>query len=365
MSAENKKSILPFFLLLALLIGGYFFFIKSKSGQNPTPAAANNNPTEVTVVTAQKQSIQLFKELPGRVTAAKFSDIRPQVDGIIKKITFTEGTFVEEGQPLYQIDPTVYNITYENVNATLKAARAKKDRYQVLVTIDAVSKQEYDDAKAAFKQAESAVQMAKTNLNYTKVLAPISGYIGKSNVTPGKLVTTNQAEVLTTITALDPIYVDMSEPSKDATKPEDQSELPVSLVAQNLTYNNIGVLKFSEVFADETTDSVRLRALFPNEEKKLIPGMFVTGQIHLAPFEAILVPQRAASRAPDGSLIVFLVDKDNIVKAKPIKATQSYKDNWIVQEGINEGDVIIYEGFQKVADGAKVKPTLLKVEEEK
>ncbi len=364
MSTENKKSILPIFLLAALLIGGYLFFFKGKANQNSS-APINNNVMEVTVVTAQKQSVQLFKELPGRVTAYKTSDIRPQVDGIIKEITFTEGSFVEEGQPLYQIDPTIYNIAYEDVNASLKAARAKKERYQVLVTIDAVSKQEYDDAKAAFKQAEAAVKMAKTNLNYTKVLAPISGYIGKSNVTPGKLVTTNQAEVLTTITALDPIYVDMSEPSKDAAKPEDQSELPVSLVAQNLTYNNIGTLKFSEVFADETTDSVRLRALFPNEEKKLIPGMFVTGKIHLKPLEAILVPQRAASRAPDGSLVVFLVDKDNMVKAQPIKATQSYKDNWIVLEGINEGDVIIYEGFQKVADGTKVKPVPLKAEEGK
>ena len=355
---KNKKIKLAIFCgVLAILLAGYFFWFRPKYQANSAKPAAYV--AEVTVIKITKQSTQLFTELPGRVEAYKISEVRPQIDGVIKKIKFVEGSFVKQGQQLYQIDPTVYQIAFDNANANLKTVRAKKERYANLIEQDAISRQEFDDIVAAFGQAQAEVRRAQTNLNYTKVYAPISGYIGKSNLTEGALVTTNQAGVLTTITQLDPIYVDLVQASKDAIQLGDQKNIAVTLTTDDASYQNSGTLKFSEVFADESTDSVRLRTIFLNKDKKLIPGMFVTAKLHLKSFDAILVPQRAASRGADGNLSVWVVDQNNIAKMRAIKANQISGDSWIVEDGINDGDTIIYEGFQKIADGAKVNPVPL------
>ncbi|MES2960831.1 MAG: efflux RND transporter periplasmic adaptor subunit [Pseudomonadota bacterium] len=347
---KNKKSIIAVCLLVAAL----FVVFKPKYNQaNAMKASANV--AEVNVVAVKKQKIQLTQELPGRVEALRISEVRPQVDGIIRKIKFIEGSFVKEGQQLYQIDPTVYKIAQQTADANLKALKAKKERYQNLVELDAVSKQEYDDAVASYESAKASSAAARNNLEYSKVLAPISGYIGKTNITEGRLVTTNQADVLTTITQLDPVYVDMAQPTRDMIKLGNQKEIKVTVLTEDPTYKNSGTLKFSEVFADESTDSVRLRATFSNKDGKLIPGMFVTGKLHLKPIEAVIVPQKATMRTPDGNLLVFVV-KEGIAKARSIKAEQTYNDNWVVIEGLEDGEVVILEGYQKIADGAKVNP---------
>jgi len=352
-----RKLIAVIFCFLVIL-AGYFFWIKPKYNQANVINASTNSAVEVTVVTVQKENPQLFIELPARVSAFKIAEIRPQIDGIIKKQTFTEGSFVKKGQMLYQIDPSSYQNTAEGSNNSLKAIRAKRDRYKILLEQDAISKQEFEDANSALGQAQSDAKKGN-------IYAPISGYIGKSNVTEGMLVTANQTTILTTIAQLDPIYVDMSQASKDAVKLGNQKDIPVSVITEDPTYQNIGKLKFSEVFVDESTDSVRLRALFSNKDKKLMPGMFVNARMHLKSSNTLTVPQRATNRAPDGSLIAWVVDKENVVKPRTIKADQISGDSWVVIDGLSEGEVIVYEGFQKIADGAKVNPVQLVVPEGK
>ncbi len=352
-----RKLIAVIFCFLVIL-AGYFFWIKPKYNQANVINASTNSAVEVTVVTVAKENPQLFVELPARVSAFKIAEIRPQIDGIIKKQTFTEGSFVKKGQMLYQIDPSSYQNTAEGSNNTLKAIRAKRDRYKILLEQDAISKQEFEDANSALGQAQSDAKKGN-------IYAPISGYIGKSNVTEGMLVTENQTTILTTIAQLDPIYVDMSQASKDAVKLGNQKDISVSVITEDSTYQNIGKLKFSEVFVDEGTDSVRLRALFSNKDKKLMPGMFVNARMHLKSSETLTVPQRATNRAPDGNLIVWVVDKENVVKPRTIKADQISGDSWVVVDGLSEGEVIVYEGFQKIADGTKVTPVQLVVAEGK
>lgn len=363
MKNRNKKLALVAGFVL-VVCAGYFFWYRPKFNQANASAASAKPATDVTVIFAQKQKIQLYQELPARVEAFRISEVRPQIEGVLKKRVFTEGSFVKEGQQLYQIDPNIYQIAYDNAQANLKTLQAKKDRYQILLNLDAVSRQEYDDITASLAQARANFKTAKTNLTYTKVLAPISGYVGKSNITEGMLVTANQVDFLTTITQLDPIYVDMAQSTKDAMLMGDQKGIPVSVFVDDIEVENSGTLKFVEVFADETTDSVRLRAQFSNKSKKLIPGMFVTAKLHLKPFYALTVPQVAATRAPDGSLIVWVVE-NGLAKMRVVKADQAYGDSWIIKEGINEGDTIIYEGFMKIAEGAPVNPVELKAEEKK
>lgn len=355
MFADKRKIKIVTIALVALsLILFSWNKFYSVSAQTPQLPAA----VEVEVIMVKKSMASLTQELPGRVSAFRISDVRPQVDGIIRKQLFVEGSFVKQGQPLYQIEPELYRIAYNSAKENYKALSAKKERYKALLEADAVSKQEYEDLVASAAQAEADYKRAQTNLTYAEVRAPISGYIGKSNITEGMLLTSNQTQVLTTITQLDPLYIDMSIPSRNAVNMDEQREIPVTLKINGRNLDEEGVLKIVEVFANQSTDSVRLRAKFSNKNKKLIPGMFVTAQLHLKPIEAITVPQKATTRGPDGSLIVWLVDKENIAKPRPIKAEKTNGDNWIVSEGLEEGDVIIYEGFQKISDGAKVIPLL-------
>lgn len=331
----------------------------------------------VTVIPVIEQKITLTENLPGRTAAYKIAEIRPQVSGIIIERSFTEGESVKQGQQLYQIDAAPFKAAYESARAQLQRAQAnaksvqsRSKRYAELVAIDAVSKQEYDDITATLAQAEADIAVAqanvtqaKINLDYTKVYSPISGRIGKSSVTEGALVTANQAEVLTKVTQLDPIYIDLSQSSTELMQLRGQldeaKEVPVTLALENGgDYPHAGTLQFSDVTVDETTGSVQLRALFPNPEHILLPGLFVRAQLHLPEQSALLIPQQAAVRDGKGKLNVWVVGEDNTVNPRPITTLRAYKNQWIVAEGLQAGEKVVLEGFQKIGPGATVNPVL-------
>jgi membrane fusion protein (multidrug efflux system) len=348
-------------LTLLLLIAFYGFSTWKKS-QIPPQAKANQAPrnmvTEVSVIKIKQQQIQLFKELPARVTARKIATVKPQVSGIIKKRLFTEGQKVEKGRELYEIDQTLFKIALASAKTNHATAEKNLKRLKFLLKEEAVSKKEYDDSKTAFARAKAELQNAQTNLIYTKVLAPIAGYISKSNITEGNLVTANQPEALATIAQLDPVFVDITLPSKHFSEFKDRQEIAVSLVLDGNDYSETGNLKFSEVFANQATDSVKLRAEFSNKDEILLPGMFVKAKLHLELFEGVTVLQKATTRNPDGGLTVMVVDKNNIAHIRPIKTRGIFKHSWIIESGLKEGEVIIVEGYQKVKPGSKVKGIL-------
>lgn len=343
-------------------------------GDGEAQQAPQSQPVAVSTITLEPQPVTYSERLPGRVTAYKVAEIRPQVSGVIMKRYFTEGSMVKEGQQLYQIDPALYEAAYnsakadvQRAKANVKSVQAREKRYAELVAIDAVSKQEYDDIKAALTQAradvavaEAQLATAKINLDYTKVYSPISGRIGKSTVTEGALVTAGQPEALTRVTQLDPTYVDMTQSSADLLRIRNQMggempELPVTLALEGgQPYEHQGKLQFSDVTVEETTGSVQLRALFPNPEGILLPGMFVQAEVQLKEREEILVPQKATIRDRDGNLTVWVMGADNTANPAPIQVSREYKDQWIVTSGVKEGDALIIEGYQRLRPGAPV-----------
>lgn len=358
----------------------YWHFGAPASAPASNPAAGARPAVEVTAMTVEMQTIQLLKELPSRARAYKVAAIRPQASGIITKRLFEEGGNVSEGDVLYQIDPAPYKAAYDSAYADLnrsktnaKLLKTKAERFTKLLKTSAVSQQAYEDAVSAYEQAkadvavaDAAVAAAQVNLNYTKVSAPISGRIGKSTITPGALVTANQTEPLATITQLDPINVDLILPSSDLlelrSQFEDGQTTRVTLyneISQS-TYPHDGALQFSEVTVDNTTGTVLLRALFPNPERLLLPGMFLRARVHLRPKEALLVPQSAAVRAANGKLSVWVISKDGIVQPKPIVADHAFDNNWVVESGLDNGATIVTQGFQKIAPGVTVKPVFSK-----
>lgn len=365
----NKKIFSGLLAAIVLLAGG------CDDGSNQMSPYQQAAP--VSTVTLQKEKIVSSVRLPGRTVAYKVAEIRPQVSGVIMARTFKEGGIVKEGQQLYQIDPALYRAAYESAKADLQRARAnvqavqaREKRYGELVELDAVSKQEYDDIKAELAQAradiavaEANLARAKINLDYTKVYSPISGRIGKSVVTEGALVTANQAEALARVTQLDPIYVDMSQSSAELMRirnqlGEGEEKLAVTLELEGgKPYGHEGVLQFSEVTVDATTGSVQLRALFPNPERVLLPGLFVQADVVLGEEEVLLVPQKAAIRDAKGQLSVWVVGADNTVHPVTIQTVREYGDKWIVASGLEEGETIVTEGFQRLQPGAQVMAT--------
>lgn len=365
----NKKILSVLLLMTALSVSGCD---NGNGGEQQ-----QNQAVPVSAVTLQQETVVRSVKLPGRTTAYKVAEIRPQVSGVIMKRTFEEGGVVREGQQLYQIDPAIYSAAYESARADLQRARAnvqavqaREKRYAELVEIDAVSKQEYDDIKASLAQAradiavaEANVATAKVNLDYTKVYSPISGRIGKSSVTEGALVTANQPEVLARVTQLDPIYVDMNQSSTELMRIRaelggEERNLPVKLALEGgREYAHEGELQFSEVTVDATTGAVQLRALFPNADNVLLPGLFVQATVVLGEEQAILVPQRAATRDQNGQLSVWVVGADEAVNPVPIQVSREYGDKWIVTSGVQAGDTIVTEGFQKIRPGAQVSLT--------
>jgi len=331
-------------------------------------AAPAAQPPQVGVVTLQSQPYTLTTDLPGRTTPFRIAEVRPQVNGIILKRLFTEGGDVKAGQQLYQIDPALYEATANSAQATLQSAKSLADRYKQLVNEQAVSRQEYDTAVASAQEAQAALQTAQINLRYTKVLAPISGRIGRSAVTEGALVNNAQTDAMAVIQQLDPIYVDVTQSSADLLKLRHELEsgnlkkagdnaAKVKLTLEdNSVYPLEGKLEFSEVSVDQTTGSVTLRAVFPNPDHTLLPGMFVHAQLQSGVnAEAILVPQQGVTRDLKGTPTALIVNKDNKVEIRTLVANRTVGANWLIEKGLNPGDRVITEGLQFVKPGVEVK----------
>ena len=343
-------------------------------------APGSSGPREVVIIKLEPRREVYTTALAGRIASFQVAEVRPQVGGILQQRLFTEGADVKAGQALYQIDPATYEAALDSAQAALMKAEAnvtparlKAERFRELLAIKAVSKQEYDDAQAAFKQAEAdvavnraAVKTARINLEYTKVRSPISGRIGKSAFTPGALVTANQAQALTSVRQLDPVYVDITQSSQDLLRLRAQftngelrsaaEEAPVRLKLENgAMYPHEGRLQFTDVSVDESTGMVSLRALFPNPEHILLPGMYVRAVIAEGVDEnALLVPQRALRRDPKGQASVLLVDGGGKVDVRLVDVGRTVGDSWQVLSGLKPGDRVIVEGGQNVRPGMSV-----------
>lgn len=346
--------------------------------QNSPPADANMT-TEVGVKTLQSASVTLDSQLAGRVTGSMTSDVRPQVDGIIQKRLFTEGDEVKAGQVLYQIDPVSYQASYDqavaqlkNAQALVKSSKLKAERYAALVKDNGVSRQDADDAQATYQQNvasvdqyRAAVESARINLNYTQIKAPISGRIGISSVTPGALVTASQTTTLATIRALDPIYVDLTQSSvqllklrrQQASLQQNKDDVPVTVKLEDgTTYDHPGKLELTEVSVDEATGTVTLRAIFPNPQHELLPGMYVRASVtNGVKSDAILAPQQGITRDAKGNATALVVDKENKVESRDVVTDRVIGNNWLITSGLNQGDKLIVEGTAKVQAGMQVK----------
>lgn len=345
--------------------------------QQATPAA--QAAVEVAVITLQPEAVTLNTELPGRVHAFSQAQIRPQVSGIILSRNFTEGGEVKAGDTLYQIDPAPYQSNLNNAKAqlakaeaNLMQARAKASRFKNLRKNNLVSQQDTDEAIALEQQAaadvlaaKASVEQASLQLTYSKVLAPISGRIGKSTVTAGALVSAGQADALATITALDAVYVEITQSSKEllqlkqalAAGQLNAAGTEVSLKLEDGSiYPHQGQLQFSEVSVDESTGSVVLRAQFTNPNQLLLPGMYVRATLNSGiKTAAILAPQRAVSRNAKGEATVLVVNNESKAELRVLKTSRTIGDKWLIEEGLAAGDTLIVEGLQRVRPGAPVK----------
>lgn len=362
-------------LVGALVVAGVAYWLWPR--QAAAPQGFGFGTPSVTAIHAIKKVVALTEEMPGRTSPCQVAQIRPQVTGIIKERLFKEGSDVTAQQQLYQIDPALYraacDIAEANVTraqADLTALQAKFDRFEELVKIEAVSKQEYADivaelaqGNAGLAQANAAFETARLNLEYTEVLAPISGRIGKSNVTKGALVTANQTDAMATITQLDSVYVDLVQPSdriarlRAIARSDDPVSVTLLIGEEGAAYAHLGTLQFADVTVNASTDSVLLRALFPNPDLTLLPGMFVRARISLGSIDAILLPQRAVILMPDGSASVWVIDKDNKVSRRTVTTLKAIDDQWIVTDGISEKDTVVLEGYQRLTPSATVAPS--------
>ncbi len=342
-------------------------------------AAQKMPPAEVGVIVAQPQTVEQSMELSGRTAAYQISDVRPQTGGVILKRLFAEGSYVQAGQALYQIDANTNRASADSARASvlrqqanLNALRVKEGRYRQLVGTNAVSKQEYDDihaqvllAEADVAASQAALKNAEINLAYSTVRAPISGQSSRSSVTPGALVTANQADALVTIQQLDPIYVDINQSSAELLRLRQQLSKG-SLNNSNNTRVKItledgsdypieGQLAFSDASVNPDTGTVTLRAVFSNPNHLLLPGMYATAKISQGVLpNAYLVPQAAISRLPTGQAIALVVNAKGVVESRPITTTGVKGQDWIVTDGLQVGDKVIVEGVAKVKEGQEV-----------
>ncbi|MBW5405560.1 efflux RND transporter periplasmic adaptor subunit [Morganella morganii] len=374
---RKNRGVLP---LAMLVLSGSFLLSgcgeeQKQGGEMPPP--------DVKVVTLKAAPLTVSTELPGRTSAYRIAEVRPQVGGIILKRNYKEGSDVKEGESLYQIDPAPFQATLNSAQAELAKARANAElarltvnRYKPLLGTNYISRQDYDEAvsthaqaQAAVQAAQAAVQTAQINLNYTKVTSPISGLSGKSNVTEGALVATGQTQPLTLVQQIDPIYVDVTQSSDDYLRlkheiasgavDKEQGKIAVSLVtAENKDYTHKGYLEFSDVTVDETTGSITMRAVFPNPQESLLPGMFVRARVDegVRP-DAILIPQEGVIRTAKGGAVVNIVNAKNEIEVRPVTVGQAYGNKWLVTAGVNNGERVVVEGFQKIKPGAAVKAT--------
>jgi membrane fusion protein (multidrug efflux system) len=355
----SSKSACAASLVLALLLAGC-----SEQEEQAAPPMQ-----KVGFVTLQAQPFAVTSELPGRTAAYRIAEVRPQVSGIIQKRLFQEGSEVKAGQQLYQIDGSVYEAALKSAEASVASSRSLAERYADLVKDQAVSKQAYDEARAASLQAEAALERARIDVRYTKVLAPIAGVIGRSAVTEGALVSSGQAQQLATIQQLDPIYVDVTQPARELLKlrrelaegrleKAGENSAKVSLVLEGgEEYGQPGTLEFSEVSVDAGTGSVTLRAVFPNPERTLLPGMFVHARLVAGvKSQAILAPQQGVTRDPRGLPVAMVLDAENKVQPRSLKAERTAGAYWLISEGLEAGDRLITEGLQFIQPGQQVEP---------
>ncbi|HHG3263359.1 TPA: multidrug efflux RND transporter periplasmic adaptor subunit VmeA [Vibrio parahaemolyticus] len=365
---------------LSLLIASSLFMAGCQPSQEGTEQGGGAaTATEVNVLTVEPVRQALTVELPGRSRAFKEAEVRPQVTGIISERNFVEGGVVEKGQSLYQIDDSSFQADLLSAEAELIRAQASEEstsatvkRYRALITKKSISQQDLDEAEAAYKEAKAQVLVAKAkintakiNLTYTRVKAPISGVISKSNVTAGALVTANQADKLTTIQQLDPINVDIVQSSAQLLRlkaalsqghmQEDQSAQVALTLEDGSTYEHKGTMKFTEVNVDESTGSVTLRAEFPNPDGLLLPGMFVRATVitGVDP-SAILIPQNTVTRDATGKASVMTVSADNTVAITPVITAEVIDNQWRIIDGLKAGDQVITAGLQKVRPGSPV-----------
>ena len=352
----------------AVLVSAIAVAMLSLTGCQESSAPQTQQTPQVGVVTLEAKPFALTSEVPGRTSAYRIAEVRPQVNGIIQKRLFTEGSEVKAGQQLYQIDPATYQATFKSAQATQLSAKSLADRYKLLVADKAVSQQAYDEARAAGLQADAALEQARIDLRYTKVMAPISGRIGRSAVTEGALVSNGQANAMATIQQLDPIYVDVTQSSKELLrlrrdlaegrlqKASDSAAKVALKLEDGSRYAHEGTLEFSEVAVDESTGSVTLRAVFPNPDHLLLPGMFVHAELLSGVKQnAILAPQQGVTRNQRGEPTAMVVGADNKVELRVLKADRTAGSAWLVEEGLNAGDRLITEGLQFVQPGAEVK----------
>ena len=347
------------------------------SGQDARPAPG---PPQVGYVVVRSSSVEVPTELTGRAAAYEEAQVRPQVSGVIRSLGFTQGAIVRKGQTLYRIDPSLYQAATQqaqanvaNASASREAARVRAQRYKPLAEMQAISQQDYTDAVAAERQANAQIDVnraqletARINLRYTRVPSPITGRIGRSMVTTGALVTANQPDPLATIQRLDPIYVDLQQSSAEllalrrslATDGAAPATAAVELtLGDGSRYGNTGRLQFTESVVDPETGTVTLRATFPNPQGLLLPGMFVRARIvQQVDTDAILVPQQAVTRDPQGNATVLVVGAGDKAELRPIKTSRTQGANWIVTDGLKPGDKVITQGTGKARPGQPVKP---------
>ena len=352
------------------------------SASNQTRGGRGGADATITVgyVVIQQGSAPIQQDLPARVNAFQVSDVRPQVNGVILHRYFQEGSVVRQGQTLYQIDPSIYSAQAAQASANLQSARANAEaartlaaRYKPLVEQEAISKQDYTNAVAQARQADAsiaqnsaALRQAQVNLRWTKVPAPITGRIGLSTFTEGALVTANQTDPLTTITRLDPIFVDIQQSAADLLALRRSlargGAMPATAqvrlkLPDGSDYGMTGTVEFSEVLVDQATGTVTIRARFPNAQGVLLPGMFVTAQFAQAiDTSAFLVPQQALSRDPQGNATVWIVGPSNEAVQRTVTAARTQGAYWVVTQGLAGGEKVITQGTANLIPGAKIKP---------
>lgn len=362
----------------------FIFFILSSIFLGCEQKTSSNNPqpqvVEVGFITVKEEPITLQQELTGKIKAKYISEIRPQISGIIKEQLFIEGSKIKEGDILYKIDSASYQAAYNQAKASLESAKAsietsklKVQRYEDLIKFDGISKQELDDAKASylqvlalFEEKKAALESSKINLERTQIKAPISGYVGVSNITLGSLVQANQTEALTTIRDTNTVFVDLNQSQSqllalrkllDKQSVEKGSTEVTLILSDGTIYEHKGILKLQELFVDESTSSVTLRAEFPNEKSELLTGMFVKALINGAiDNKAFLLPQQAVSRDEKANPVVTIIKEDNSIKKQIISIERAIGNKWVVTNGIINNDKIIIEGLNKISPKSKVNP---------
>lgn len=370
MTSHARVSLLSSLIISAVLLTGC---------DNSGNQQAQSQAPQVSVHVVHSEPLSVTTELPGRTSAFRVAEVRPQVSGIILKRNFVEGSDIKAGESLYQIDPATYQAAWNSAKgdeakaeAAAAIAHLTVKRYVPLLGTKYISQQEYDQAVATARQADAdvvaakaAVENARINLAYTKVTSPIDGRIGKSSVTEGALVTNGQADAMATVQQLDPIYVDVTESSNDFMRLKQESlqrgddSKSVQLIMENgQPYSLKGSLQFSDVTVDESTGSITLRAVFPNPQHTLLPGMFVRARIDegVNP-QAILVPQQGVTRTPRGDATVLIVNAQNQVENREVTAAQAIGNKWLITSGLQNGDKVIVSGLQKVRPGVTVKAT--------